>query len=483
MIAMVMNSEPITYKSIKGLDDVYLEEALKKIVSYDDISLLTGISRTEIEKMIIEFIRQSIKKIEKLNLEVEGLEVLSNKELESRKKKKSRWTKKAKDKINDYIETEILDLKVYLQQKDSNGGLDVTSEESVRKMKAKFLDNITRWQKDKNYIFINGPIITDFGLKKKIRILEDDVYFFVLSQLIIEEKERQGRKKGAFREKTTPLIDNPIFSMSSSLLKMEETNDTKLGRLLINDYNISDNYFLRTLIKEPQKITLDDCYSLDERDSEIIDFLYSNINPDFYRDRAVVVDLKDIAIEVYGRRNGYTYNDIEKRISKLTQYQIMGVIKEGKNIRDTKFVINFFDNAVITTNPDSGVRYVRIVFGELLYSHYIQNKTVKVASTYFEKLSSNSSRILLFPLQKERLHYHIYADLSDEFKFTLNFFKTRIRFNYKSRRKIAEQISESLDELINNGLIVESYRKDIIDDFYIKFLPFSNEEKNFFGID
>ena len=93
-------------------------------------------------------------------------------------------------------------------------------------------------------------------------------------------------------------------------------------------------------------------YVLDEKDSRIIDLIYDRVKPNFYKDRTVEIDIGDIVKYVYKHPNAHAYKDAEDRIMKLSAYNVMGIIKEGDNIKDTKFSINFFDHAVINTIRD-----------------------------------------------------------------------------------------------------------------------------------
>lgn len=467
------------------------EELKKELLGYiyqeiskESIRVCFDLKSMDLDSFVLELLKRPIQEIGEVGND--GVSVLIERERKRRIQKRYNWKMKAVGEIESGLMLQKLessrdkkDIRKLLPEQES-----VSLYSNCPKSKDELKEILFSWSNNVDAVFFNYPFADIQSLNMRFKSFEEDIYFLALLKYFDVENSKKKKEKSLnleIQERSISLIDNPIFSMSSSLLNLDEVIEDE-DRVLINDYPITDNYFLRTLIKEPEKIRIKDCMSLDEKDSNIIDVLYSEIDSAFYRDRSVVVEISKMANLIHGGVSGFAYKDIEKRIIKMSQYQIMGVIKEGVRYKDTIFSLSLLDNVLIYSHKETGARMARIVFGEVLYSQYIQSKTVKVYSQQLKELNLKISRILLFALQKERLNQYVHNNLSSKIKLDVDFFKSKVRMKYKTRKKISKVVEEALTEFKEKGILIEEFEVNLIGDFYVKFEEFSSEDIRKLGV-
>lgn len=343
----------------------------------------------------------------------------------------------------------------------------------------KRIEEVDKWRSNKDSLFIDFRYFKD---KKPYQIFSSFKYDISISIIDIINKYFDGRLDEYMIKRATELIENPIFGINRMLLKFETLIDESSNTpILFNDYYVTDDYYVRTLIKEPEKIETIKCYYLDERDSEIIDLVYSKVNSNFIKDKKIVIDIGEVVKKIYLYSNAYCYKDAEERILRLGLYQLQGLIKENENI-ETKFVINFFDNVSVSKNYETGKSWATITFGEVLYDLYFKQKTFKISTYQYKRIENALAKILFFPLQKERVGMNLYQDNEVYTKeFNYEYFAYKVRFNSKKKSENMSLIAECLEELKMKKMLIKEY-KEQKNGFLIEFIPLSPEEKKVYGI-
>ena len=415
----------------------------------------------------------------------EDLQEIKNNITRNKNKKKKNWLKvfetdyKSLQTPNPSTSTLLYEFKTYemMQIDELKRAFGVNSAKELIDLR---YAEVKSWEKDKNSKLVDFRYFKDKKPNQKLTAFRDDL---VLEIIDISNKHFNGSLNDFLTQRATDLIDNPIFGINKMLLQMDTAIDeTSNSPVLFNDYYVSEDYILRTLIREPENVKVKECYILDERDSEIIDMIYSKIRPNFYRDKTIEIDIGEITKRIYPTSNGYAYKDAENRIMKISMYQIQGLIKEKDDIKDTKFNINFFDHVVIETDPISKKRIAKIVFGEILHSRYIHNKTVKIASYQYKQMDSFLSKMLFFTLQKERLEKSVTQNIGFYFgEYDYMFFRHKIRFRSRKKAENMKLIEESLNEFKDKEFLIRNFKRNI-DSFLIEFYPLTKEEKEDFGI-
>jgi len=161
----------------------------------------------------------------------------------------------------------------------------------------------------------------------------------------------------------------------------------------------------------------------------------------------------------------------------MASYQISGILKKD-NAKDTKFILTFFQSAIVKTDETTGKRIGVIVFSDLLHQQYINKKTVGVYDSQIKSFDIPLSKILIFCLQKERLDFYT-EKKPRKGTYSYNWFRYKVRFKAKKEENM-RLLAESLQEFKDKKIIIEDFKR-IRDSFEIEFLPLSPyEELDFF---
>lgn len=336
------------------------------------------------------------------------------------------------------------------------------------------------WLENKAGLISSFRYINDKTKKTRIAAFKNDLTLTIID---IALNVFNGSLFGYTIDQVMDLVDHPIFSPNRYKISFDEGIDEEDYKpMVFNDYEVDGNYILRYIIKEKDKVDIKSLYVLDRKDWKIINFIFSKIVPgQFIKDRSVIVDIGDIVFSIHGNNAGSAYKDIEKRIQAIPLYHIRGLIKEGENIKDTIFTINFFDSAIISTDKATGKRYAKIVFGDVLYEKYVNGITVSVTGREMKYIEDQMAKMLLYALQKERIKLSAENDDS-HLSATLNytgFFRHKIRLRGSKNTNI-KKIEASLNHYKTKGILIKDFIRNK-DNFFVDFYPLSEIEKKEFG--
>ncbi len=335
------------------------------------------------------------------------------------------------------------------------------------------------WCKNKekyvtDFIYLESK--SDTQIKKALNL---DLTYNIINILI---DDYDGELYSSLISRANSFIDRPIFADGKEKLDLKPFSDLSSDKEYIelyNDYIVDDELVIRTVLNNTldKNIFTRTNYALDDKDSAIIDYFCLNIDNSFYKDRTVVVDVGDLVNYVYKSQSKFSYEEIERKVLRLGSYRINGLVKKDGKIKDSLFVIGFFQNASITTD-ETGKRLAKLMFTEPLYQQIINRKTVKVYSSQIKSFAYSVSKILIFPLQKERVDCYTLKKRTSICNYT--WFKLRIRFRDRKKENNLKLIEKSLQEFKDNNIIVQDYKRSK-DSFEIIWLPLTKyEEIDFF---
>ena len=128
-----------------------------------------------------------------------------------------------------------------------------------------------------------------------------------------------------------------------------------------------------------------------------------------------------------------------------------------------------FDNIVI--KEDAERPYAIAQFGEILSNAIIQKKLISITSASYDVLDNNLSRIICYAMKCEQIANQ--ETLMSEYSYT--YFQKIVRFKLKNKKKNLQLIQESLQEFVDNNIVIDSFElKNGV--FIINFLPLSEAE-------
>ena len=375
----------------------------------------------------------------------------------------------------------------YLNETLKVKGLDIILKDynvnSIEEYYNKIDVEVEKWKEDKSSYLIDFIYFNYKAKGYKLKAFENDLIFSILNIICSDF----GNNFEWLNIKiASELIDNPIFSPKQTLRKYvydddtEEELDNQLMPIL-DDYIERDNYILKTLYKDTDRAQITTYYTLDQIDQEIISLCYSKIkgSHNFYKDRTIRIDLRDLVKQVTGHVTVRNMDNIENRIKKISKFHTEITIKSdipGK--RDTYLLINFFEKAIIEPNV-SGKTVIFLTFGQTLFDSYIKQQTYKISSYDLKSIKNKLSRLLVPSLQKERLNG--YASKTYEIVLDFDYFINRVRFREQTKTKIIKSIDAALIHLKENNVLISKVEK-VKNHFNIEFLPLTEKEKLEFGI-
>ena len=358
------------------------------------------------------------------------------------------------------------DIKQYLSEEDQLFKSD--------EIKEKILD----WLNSDEPIF-KYPLFNTRTMKKQESFYEKDVILFLIKLVVLDYNSELNWVAPTI---TSELINNPIFSPTETIFDFVVDDDIKNEPIIVDEYYAPDDYLLRTSVKNEDNDLLVKITSLDQMDREIVALIYSKLQPGFFSDRSMVVDLVAMAKQFYVKPNQARVTEIENRIKKIGKYQCEIVPKEDENGKQkrTYMLINFFESVVITNDMVNGKVTAQIVMGETLYKSFLKKATYRLLPG--KEISNRLAKLLLPSLQSERLR--LLVDDISYLELPLQYFSSRVRFRYTRTDVTITKITQSLNYLAQQELVIAKAEYDKERKvFKINFLPLSDDERKVFMLD
>ncbi|WCF11383.1 hypothetical protein NDS46_30970 (plasmid) [Paenibacillus thiaminolyticus] len=274
------------------------------------------------------------------------------------------------------------------------------------------------------------------------------------------------------------LVDHSsTFDTSKVTLKGNLMIDRESKKaVLYDEYRMSnDKIILSILQPDPNdEIILDKMVTLDEKDSTIIQTVLNNRGERFYKEKKVVVDLRDIVRETYNSSSSKSYDLVKKRLQKIGRFSIEGRIFNDNKEMYREFLFNFFQFVDIIKDPASGKVFAEITFSDALHEQFINNQTVSIYRHLISKLNNPVSRLLVYAFQKERIEAYV-QNRSLKKMFDYNYFHDRIRFRSKRIESNLKSIEASLKEFKELNVLISDYSR-VGNAFELSLHPLTSDE-------
>lgn len=385
-------------------------------------------------------------------------------------KTKQRWYKKAISKKGElYHEVDVVAKGLYenlpSDQKDNFKTLYGVSD--YKELKKARLKELKKWLKD------NEIPLTYFrylNLKAQYQIekaIVNDIEFIILN--VLKENFRYGQQSA-------------IMQMPKSMGKIpyDHTNRIKInianiaeevgGKYFFNEYYIDDDKYFQTsadvrILKED--VTISVLKVLNYRDTLVFSSVMSRRDENFYSTREIVVDIGDIVKEVFNSGGQKNYIAVKESLYRL-QYINSRIVDSSLS----GFTLKIFDNINIQENVATIVVNIDIV------NEFVKHNTINMYKENIDKFKLNSSKILIFKLQSERIKQDSIKQGSDSLilKTNINFFRAALYFPNTKRQENIKTIEDALDEIVENKVTLKRYERKG-DIFLLEFYPVTEQER------
>lgn len=259
---------------------------------------------------------------------------------------------------------------------------------------------------------------------------------------------------------------------------------------IIDDTRVLESHLSVDSLKEG--LLKESIKTLNATDQEILVYLISIRDEDFYRTGKMVVKIGDI-VRGLKRSNGETnYTLIKQSIMKMRFLETTIIDKKTRMVN-----VKIFLNAEILTEDELDTRqfsegnenaqtlitnkrkseFAVLHFSDELVREIVKGDTTSVYKTVFNQFTSRSAKILIYPLQRERIACWRANPKAETltFQVNLNYFKRIILFTISRRDRQIKLIEEGLNEIVIGDNIIKSYERRG-DKFTIHFNPLTDKE-------
>ena len=382
----------------------------------------------------------------------EDLIPIINKIKKSRLQKRSRWYKNYINDINtisiDDPNHPLANIVIMAKTLPVDDYSKVFGNKELSEIIEDQKEAATRWKDDSNSLLIDFPGISSRTSNSIYSSLKNDL---IISAWKYIENELAGNIDSYLRLFPVDLVDKPLFSPSSFTLMMETASNNLLKEIITDE----DGKELLEVTVDSGKLTPPK--AMDSNDLKLVNAFISNINmQEFYKEKSVVVDLNTLGKEVVDYHVG---KNVINKIEYNFSYEEAG----------SKIYFNLFDNIVI--KEDAERPYAIAQFGEILSNAIIKKKLISITSASYDVLDNNLSRIICYAMKREQIANQ--ETFTGEYNYT--YFQKIVRFKLKNKKKNLLLIKESLQEFVDNNIVIDSFElKNNV--FIIKFLPLSDAE-------
>lgn len=335
-------------------------------------------------------------------------------------------------------------------------------------------NEIDDWVSDSEKILIEFPLITS---KTRNQILNNFKIDLIVALIGIIIDSYDGNLDSYFSRKPEFLLASPLFSPTKYNVPVTPGLDSYIADLVSYD---KDDLVFQMLVaydpNNPEDSLVQTVF--DQKDNQLLLYLFNNINLDFYQSRQLIVEVGALAKALNPRPNKRMYEDVKLRIHNMQRVTFRYCKKSNPN--EPIFSYNFFSTVKTIVQDDR--EYLVITFGDTLYDSVTKHKMVSVTTNNYNALDLNLSRLLYHHLQKERINLSAASSTGADGllfkKFDYSYFQRIILFKSRKRKDNINMIKEALSEFVDKRVALSKYTYDEQEGFfYLYFFPLSNDEK------
>jgi succinate dehydrogenase flavin-adding protein (antitoxin of CptAB toxin-antitoxin module) len=388
---------------------------------------------------------------------------------------KRRWVQNEykEDKLTGFQQEVAMFSYLYDKYKDTDLSSfeRITGARTVEEAEAKEKRALEEWEKNHEILVCDFPY---FKFKKTNQIhsaIINDAKYLIIKKM--KEKYPKGEQ-------------GTIVSMPNSITKFpyDHTNRVKINQLSIEDSQYyKEVYFINDKTRFESRLNVEALQEglmqenlklLNSSDHQILFYLMSLKHEALYQPIPMVVEIGEIVRNVYLTDGKKNYLTVKESLIKM-DYMEVRVIDES-TLRSTK--VEIFHKVTIEVDEVTKKEVARIIFSEDLIHEFVKNQTVSIYKQIIDRFKLNSTKVLIYPLQRQRIYS---ASIEQEgnrilYNTNLSFFRGALVFGSSKRGTQIKMIENALDEIIENKITLKWYERKG-DNFLLEFYPFTEKEK------
>lgn len=317
------------------------------------------------------------------------------------------------------------------------------------------IKKVELWKKNIDSLFIEFPAINIQTDKTVYQVLVTDI---TLNAWKYISTELHGNINSYLLMYPDALVDKPLFGPSAITMVMQDTSENLLKEI-IRDEN--DSPIMEIEVSAGKLVPTK---SLESFDLKLLNTVIANLNLNtFYKDRSVTMDMTSLAHGIINYNPGSAiFEKIQYSCEKLARYNYTYISDSNR------IYFNLFDHIHV----DMDKKQATFAFGEILTNAIIQQKLIAIASPIYNILKNDLSSIICYAMKREQIMNQ--DTLTNEYNYV--FFQKIVRFKSKSKKINIQLLKDSLQEFVDNQVIIESFKVSTIGVFTINFFKLSNAE-------
>jgi len=389
---------------------------------------------------------------------------------------KKRWVAKELSKAeNFYREVEIVAKSLYEDtlKGDSNKFHDIYGYHTYEELREGRIKELQEWADEHEHHTCHFMYIKYKPEKQIITAMINDIKYILFNEIYL--KCPKGKQSAI-----------PSLPISMSKLPIDYSNRVKISdnrivengkeQYYLNKYYIDDETVLESRLNaDILKTGVLDTVLKTLNSTDIQTFLYcmSLRDENFYLSREIIVDIGEIVKNVFGSDGKKNYIAIKESLYRM-QYLNSGLI--DSSLRG--FTVKIFDNVEIYPAKGTNRETAKIIANIDIVNDYIKEQTVSMYKDAIDRLRLESSKVAIFPIQRERIKVATNTEEGSRLFLTtnFNFFRGILYFSNKRKKENIKTIEKMLEEIIENEIAIKGYERKG-DIFTLEFYPIGKQER------
>lgn len=407
--------------------------------------------------------------------ELENLIEITNETLYSVAKRrqvtKKRWVKREFETDHDLGLNKSLEVAELLYKQQIETFSTAFGYNNFTDFKKVKLKELKTWETSEEIPLSTYPYIKQKQLKQIESAISNDVEYAIIK--FMKEKYPKG-EQGKVITLPSSMTNLPYDHTNRKKIKKNELVDNKyLKEIYYTDRSQFETRYNVEVLEA--RLLQENVKWLNENDQRILEYLFSLKPEALYRPVPMVVEIGEIVRNAFGSDGKKNYMVVKESLIKMDSIEIRATDRDS--LLTTK--VEIFHKATIEIDEISKKEVARIIFSEDINREFVKNQTVSVYKDVIDKFKLNSSKVLIYPLQGQRIACDAQNEKNRDtliFNTNLVYFQGVLVMTGSRMKTQIDVIEKALDEIVENKIFLKKYSRKG-HNFTLEFYPLSEKER------
>lgn len=390
---------------------------------------------------------------------------------------KKRWVKKElEEQHNFYQEIEVIAKGLYEQVKLSKNIEAFKSFyqcDSYEELREKRIEELTNWVQDDDMSMLSFRYISGKKVGQLERAVTNDIKFYAMKYMNENSPKHEIVSVPNLMTGNFPVDASNRMKYKKDSLVTKGERKYFMNKIVAENGTSFESYLDMEVLKE--EFMEDFIRLFNVTDLSIFQYVMTLVDENFYSTGEIIAEIGDIV----RNSNAFTSDGKKNYMAAKASLHKMEHISSGvvdSSLRGFSFSI--FSDIEIFTSSDTGKEIARIWVSRNIINAYIKNQTVKMYKHIINGFSLNSSKVLIYALQGQRIISSMGTKEGEPiiFRTNISFFKGSLIFPNQRKREQIKLIEKTLTEIKESNITLKDF-KIKGDTFILEFYPFSENEK------